>query len=217
MAEHDDPLPRHEVGTLPTHELVVSEKNEDADGSVSIALHVLPSAMVQVEVDALLWAYQKHGDQRHGDRPYAAHLLEAYEVALDFGLSPEVRLATLLHDVVEDTSATTSDVWKLFGADAALLVEAVTGRGSNRRARVANAYEKIESVGARAALLKLADRIANVERAEPGSSHLSLYQSEQSLFAHKMARAALEDENRRANDLDTLAAMMDRLHKGLGV
>lgn len=192
----------------------------------------LPAPMTYAELDALWWAHRQHGDQKHGEgRPYAAHLVEVYEVAVGFDLAPEIRLAALLHDTVEDTVVTTRILRDRFGADVALLVEAVTGRGVGRHERNVGAYRKIRSLGPRAVFLKLSDRIANVEAAKGGAGarYLKLYRREQADFIYAM-RLAVHDVHReevrdpdetpiavrlREFELDLFARMCMRLDAAL--
>ncbi|WP_018653484.1 HD domain-containing protein [Actinomadura flavalba] len=112
-----------------------------------------------------------HGDQtRPTGAPYTHHLLEALEAQVrgrgvtDTG----VLAATLLHDVVEDTSATLADVERDFGADVAELVDWVTkppvdgGRQAKRAAKAAY-LRRLRDAPPRAILVKLADRLSNVQ------------------------------------------------------
>ncbi|MFC0036942.1 HD domain-containing protein [Actinomadura rayongensis] len=128
-----------------------------------------PDALDDAARAALAW----HGDQtRPTGVPYVEHLLEALEAQVrgagvtDLG----VLAATLLHDVVEDTSATIADVEARFGADVAELVDWVTkppaggaGRQAKRAAKAAY-LRRLRDAPWRAVQVKLADRISNVQR-----------------------------------------------------
>ena len=70
-----------------------------------------------------------------------------------------------LHDSIEDTSITIKDLRLEFGERIAKLVDALTdGPGATRGERKARPYSLIPTVPG-ATILKLADRIANVEEA----------------------------------------------------
>ncbi|WP_019629115.1 HD domain-containing protein [Actinomadura atramentaria] len=135
------------------------------------ALPVDPAALDDAAAAALAW----HGDQtRPTGAPYVEHLLEALEAqAVGAGVTDHgVLAATLLHDVVEDTSATVSDVEARFGADVAELVDWVTkppatgpGRQAKRAAKAAY-LRRLRDAPPRAVQVKLADRISNVQRLE---------------------------------------------------
>ena len=113
-----------------------------------------------------------HGDQRRPTgEPYIVHLLEALEV-LTRGpgvTDPAVLTAALLHDVVEDTSATVAEVEDEFGPEAAELVDWVTkppAAGVDRQAKRAAkaAYlRRLRDAPREAMLVKLADRASNVQ------------------------------------------------------
>jgi (p)ppGpp synthase/HD superfamily hydrolase len=94
---------------------------------------------------------------------------------------------SLAHDILEDTDTKYRELVEAFGEEIASLVEAVTGRGGNRKERNADAYEKIRAHGEMAVMLKLADRIANCTHS--GAS-LDMYKKEWEGF-----RRALYDRN----------------------
>lgn len=73
--------------------------------------------------DAVAAAVEWHGDQRRKDgSPYASHLLQVCGLVLEHGGSVTAAVAALLHDVIEDTSATADDVRARFGPDVAAVV-----------------------------------------------------------------------------------------------
>lgn len=72
-------------------------------------------------------AYNAHKDQvRKSGEPYIVHPLCVGIVLADLELDKETIVAGLLHDVVEDTILTESEIEEQFGADVALLVDGVT-------------------------------------------------------------------------------------------
>jgi (p)ppGpp synthase/HD superfamily hydrolase len=86
-------------------------------------------------------------------------------------------IAAYLHDAVEDTKATIRMIARRFGLPVARLVWAVTGVGATRVIRNADMERKI-LLHLLAAILKLADRIANVRASEFGSKHRKMYWKE---------------------------------------
>lgn len=128
-------------------------------------------------------ALSLHGDQKYGPAPYSLHLDDVARVVREFGLGETFEIAAYLHDVLEDTHAT-SDLLMANGVseDVIHLIEAVTGRGQNRKARNADAYRKLQAFP-KAISLKLADRIANTRRAEVDAhDKLAMYFREYSSF-----------------------------------
>jgi (p)ppGpp synthase/HD superfamily hydrolase len=135
------------------------------------------SAPRDVETEARAFAVEKHGGQRYGDRPYVVHLEAVRAVLADFGYDGTLAVAAWLHDTVEDTDATREEISARFGEEVAALVWAVTGTGETRKERNAAAYAKMRAHPP-AAVLKLADRIANVEASRTRPDKLAMYRSE---------------------------------------
>jgi (p)ppGpp synthase/HD superfamily hydrolase len=142
-------------------------------------------------------AQRFHREQKYGDEPYIVHLRAVEAVLVEFGfLDEEMRSAAYLHDVLEDTSATSEDLLREgFSKEVVGLVEGVTSEsGSNRRERNSATYPKIAQDVKRVAL-KLADRIANVRHSiATNSSHLEIYKREHPGF--RRALHGLFDESR---------------------
>jgi GTP pyrophosphokinase len=125
---------------------------------------------------------------------YKHHLEDVCEVLQRFGFDPEthsdpdfcnlLRIAGQLHDVLEDTPIDYSVLEKEFSTEVAKLVFAVTDEGgSNRIERKERTYPKIKSYGTPAIILKLADRIANVESClNSKDSRYKMYLKEKSKF-----------------------------------
>lgn len=109
------------------------------------------------------FAVDAHGDQMYGEHPYSYHLLKVSEVLLDFGyLEDKWQAAAWLHDVLEDTETSADDISSRFGFEVLNLVWAVTGEGKNRKEKQASIIHKLHALK-EACVLKLADRIANLE------------------------------------------------------
>lgn len=150
------------------------------------------------------FAIDRHGEQRYGNDPYSRHLLDVTLVLDSFGyLCGNIAAAAWLHDTVEDTGTTCAEIADEFGADVASLVWAVTGVGHNRKTRNADAYAKIQAYPL-AAILKLADRIANVEASADVPGKLAMYRNEYPEF-------------RRALDGLGSEPMWQRLERALGI
>lgn len=139
--------------------------------------------------EAQVFAIRAHGDQKYGSGLYCDHLQAVVHILADFGYHGAYENAGWLHDVVEDTPITGADIRKLFGDWVADAVNACTGVGRNRKERNASIYDKIARFP-EAAPIKVADRIANVENAAPGSSHAGMYAKEAMAFHASVARHA---------------------------
>lgn len=114
--------------------------------------------------DVINFATERHAGQTYGDgAPYTEHLAAVELVLASFGYhSPFWVACAWLHDVLEDTATTRQEIVTKFGCEVANTVYAVSGFGANRRERNSCIYAKIV-LDRRATILKLADRIANVE------------------------------------------------------
>lgn len=135
-------------------------------------------------------AIKWHGEQKYGkDKPISYHLGKVEQVLVDFGYDSDVwRAAAWLHDVVEDTEVGIQHIHLYFGWEVSRLVWAVSGFGHNRAERVQNILTKLR-MEPDACILKLADRIANVE--EGGKK--DMYLKEQPAFEHVVRRNVPEE------------------------
>lgn len=127
------------------------------------------------------FALKMHGNQRYGDEPYGVHLFAVVQIARDFDCTSTQWKACFLHDVLEDTQATSDQILDLFGPDVLSIVYACTGEGEYRYDRNQSIYRKITAYPP-AAFVKLADRIANVEASDLHDKHWTRYAVEQPEF-----------------------------------
>jgi GTP diphosphokinase / guanosine-3',5'-bis(diphosphate) 3'-diphosphatase len=111
-----------------------------------------------------------HGSQKRasGD-PYFAHPIQVAGILTDYRLDTASIITALLHDVIEDTSATKQDIADRFGAEIADLVEGVTKLSRlELQAEQARQSENLRrfilaiSKDVRVLLVKLADRLHNM-------------------------------------------------------
>lgn len=80
--------------------------------------------------DALVYALELHATQRRkvSGEPYAAHLLGAAAIVLDYGGNEDEAIAALLHDAIEDQGgpAARAEILRRFGGHVAAIVEGCT-------------------------------------------------------------------------------------------
>jgi GTP diphosphokinase / guanosine-3',5'-bis(diphosphate) 3'-diphosphatase len=119
---------------------------------------------------AYVYAMQKHGMQKRasGD-PYFSHPLEVAAILTDMHLDESTIAVALLHDTIEDTSATRAEIDELFGKDIGRLVEGLTKIKKlelvSQKAKQAENLRKLLlaiSDDLRVLLVKLADRLHNM-------------------------------------------------------
>lgn len=119
---------------------------------------------------AYVYAMQKHGHQRRasGD-PYFSHPLEVAAILTDMRLDEATIAVALLHDTIEDTTATRAEIDELFGPEMGKLVEGLTKLKKldlvSKKAEQAENLRKLLlaiSEDVRVLLVKLADRLHNM-------------------------------------------------------
>lgn len=120
----------------------------------------------------------------------AMELFVAYQQAGDFDLAFAVRLACL-HDVLEDTDTTYEELVGLFGEKVATGVLALTKNSllPGKREQMLDSLERIMNREKEVALVKIADRITNLQ---PAPAHWSPekrrdYVNEAYLIAERLA------------------------------
>jgi GTP pyrophosphokinase/guanosine-3',5'-bis(diphosphate) 3'-pyrophosphohydrolase len=119
---------------------------------------------------AYVYATKMHGSQkRHSGDPYFAHPIEVAGILTEYRLDTATIVAGLLHDTIEDTEATRSEIEQLFGHSVADLVEGVTKlskieAAAERDTQAANLQKFILALSkdVRVLLVKLADRLHNM-------------------------------------------------------
>lgn len=139
----------------------------------------------QREHEARNFAQQHHANQQYGNQPYITHLEQVRAVLTDVDYDSPFGVAAWLHDTIEDTGVTREQIATRFGNEVAALVWAVTGEGATRHERNESAYVKIRAYPP-AAILKLADRIANVEASRTRPDKLQMYQHEHTTFTEAL-------------------------------
>src|SRR5262249_30437685 len=116
------------------------------------------------------FAAERHaGQKRRSGDPYVVHPVGVARIISELRLDVPSVCAGLLHDCVEDTSATAEDIGRLFGTEIQFLVEWVTRLGklpwTTREERQAENFRKMLLAMARdirVILIKLADRVDNM-------------------------------------------------------
>ncbi len=118
---------------------------------------------------AYVFAAEAHSSQiRKSGIPYITHPIAVARVALvELGLKTNSVMAALLHDVVEDTEYTVTDIQHHFGPDVANLVQVLTKNSDGNykvSKQIDNFKQMLDSINydIRALLIKLADRMHNM-------------------------------------------------------
>jgi GTP pyrophosphokinase len=129
-----------------------------------------PNADLKIIEKAYNFSEHAHeGQIRRSGEPYISHPLSVAAILADLRLDLDTIATGLLHDTVEDTTATLEDIRREFGDTIAMLVDGVTKIG---QMKFKNSHEKqgenirkmIVAMGkdVRVVLVKLADRLHNM-------------------------------------------------------
>lgn len=115
--------------------------------------------------DALFVAENAHKNQRYDEIfPYMKHIYDVIDVLKRFDFkSNKMLIAAALHDAIEDDGISYNDIKKHFNIEVAEMVYCVTDElGRNRKEKKEKTLPKTAG-NPDAIILKLADRIANIE------------------------------------------------------
>ncbi len=114
-------------------------------------------------------AADAHSSQiRKSGIPYITHPISVARIAcVELGLGTNPIIAALLHDVVEDTDYTITDIRERFGEDVAFLVDVLTKKERTEykvSKQIDNFKQMLDSIqyDIRALLIKLSDRLHNM-------------------------------------------------------
>ncbi len=124
--------------------------------------------MMSLTLRALHFAAQQHAGQHRKDdaqTPYINHPIHVMNILSDVGLNDDALLAAAaLHDTVEDTYTTITQLEELFGLEVAHLVADVSDdRSLQKTQRKQRQIEHMPHLSAKAQWLKIADKTANIE------------------------------------------------------
>ncbi len=176
---------------------IVSE--HAADSSVEI-----DHARVQ---DAFVFACAHHAAQRRkSGEDFIVHPVGVARICASMRLDTETLCAALLHDTVEDTSASIEEVTERFGEEIAGIVDGVTKLKDitfqSRDEAQANNYRKMMvamATDVRVILIKLADRLHNMRTIEAMSKQKQIEKARETLeiyapLAHRLGIHAIKWE-----------------------
>jgi guanosine-3',5'-bis(diphosphate) 3'-pyrophosphohydrolase len=170
-----------------------------------------PNADENLLNKAYVYAMQKHGAQRraNGD-PYFSHPLEVAGILTDLRLDDATIAAALLHDTIEDTDATRSEIDAAFGEDIGRLVEGLTkiqklDLVSKKAAQAENLRKLLLAISedVRVLLVKLADRLHNMRTLEfmPEESRRRNAEETLEIYAPLAGRMGMHDMREELEEL----------------
>ncbi|RKD87803.1 RelA/SpoT family protein [Mangrovibacterium diazotrophicum] len=169
------------------------------------------------------------GVKRKSGEPYIIHpIAVAKIVSSEIGLGATSIIAAILHDVVEDTDYTLTDMENLFGKKVAEIVDGLTKLSDEFTAqhdsKQATNFRKMLmtlSNDVRVILIKLADRLHNMRTLESMAPHKQLKIAAETLYifaplAHRLGlyaiKTELEDLSLKYKQPETYNLIKFRLH-----
>ncbi|WP_099950688.1 RelA/SpoT family protein [Ezakiella peruensis] len=181
-------------------------------------------------IKAFEYANSHHeGQKRKSGEPYIIHPVAVAEILSSLNMDTATICAGLLHDTIEDTSATYEDIEEKFGTDIANLVEGVTKiKSINYQSGEESQAENIRklvlamSKDIRVVIVKLADRLHNLRTLEYMTDEKRQRIARETLdiyapLAHRLGisriKWELEDLCLRHIDPDTYYDLVDKVNK----
>lgn len=177
---------------------------------------------------AYVYAMQKHGSQKRasGD-PYFSHPLEVAAILTDMHLDEATIAIALLHDTIEDTTATRQEIDQLFGPEIGKLVEGLTKLKkldlvSKKAVQAENLRKLLLAISedVRVLLVKLADRLHNMRTlgVMREDKRLRIAEETMDIYAPLAGRMGMQDMREELEELafryinpDAWRAVTDRL------
>jgi GTP diphosphokinase / guanosine-3',5'-bis(diphosphate) 3'-diphosphatase len=195
---------REDLGLTPTETRLLD------DLFAVVEEHVSDSA-VQIDRDevghAFVFACEHHADQRRkSGEDFITHPVGVAKICAGMRLDTETLCAALLHDTVEDTSASLDEVREQFGDEVASLVDGVTKLTGitfqSRDEAQAENYRKMMVAMAsdiRVILIKLADRLHNMRTLQAMPKQKQIDKAKETLdiygpIAHRLGIHAIKWE-----------------------
>ncbi|MEP7352368.1 MAG: bifunctional (p)ppGpp synthetase/guanosine-3',5'-bis(diphosphate) 3'-pyrophosphohydrolase [Acidobacteriota bacterium] len=222
--------PQAAVSTTPVAESVCAPEQVEAlfQGLLDLLRQRRPGEDLAPLEAAYRFAEELHrGQTRASGEPYMVHPLLVTRLLGEMNMDMVCLQTGLLHDVVEDTSATLADIKKRFGNEVAHCVDGVTKLEKlNRASREERQAESVRKMllamvdDIRVVLVKLADRLHNMRTLGSLSREKQVRIAQETVdiyapIAHRLGmgkiRAELEDLAFRYLEPEAAADLSERL------
>jgi guanosine-3',5'-bis(diphosphate) 3'-pyrophosphohydrolase len=160
---------------------------------------------------AYVYAMQKHGHQKRasGD-PYFSHPLEVAAILTEMHMDEATIAVALLHDTIEDTTATGAEIVEVFGPEMGKLVEGLNKLKKldlvSKKAEQAENLRKLLlaiSEDVRVLLVKLADRLHNMRTLDhmPEAKRLRIAEETMDIYAPLAGRMGMQGMREELEEL----------------
>jgi GTP pyrophosphokinase len=199
----------------------------DVDDLLSLVRNYNPKTNEALLRGAYAYAQRMHeGQARHSGEPYFSHPVAVAAILTEQRLDDATIATALLHDTIEDTKGTYTEVAERFGDDVAELVDGVTKLTnlelSSRESKQAENFRKLlmaMSKDLRVILVKLADRLHNMrtirhmppeKQAKKAHETMDIYAPLAGRMGMQWMREELEDLSFRVLNPEARTSIMRR-------
>ena len=166
---------------------------------------------------AYVYAMKAHGNQKRASgAPFFSHPLEVAAILAEMRLDDATIATALLHDTIEDTGVTRSEIDALFGAEIGSLVDGLTKIKKldlvTKKAEQAENFRKLLlaiSSDIRVLLVKLADRLHNMRTL----GHMK--PAKRQIIAHARDRDVAIALSTSGNSEDLMTAITEANRRGV--
>src|SRR5262245_24079613 len=158
-----------------------------------------------------VYAMKAHGTQtRASGDPYFSHPLEVAAILTDLKLDDATIVAALLHDTIEDTAVTRTEIDERFGSEIGALVDGLTKLKKldlvTREAKQAENLRKLLlaiAADVRVLLIKLADRLHNMRTLDfmPGEARRRTAEETLDIYAPLAGRMGMHEMREELENL----------------
>lgn len=163
----------------------------------------------ELDIDRIEKAYilarEAHtGQYRKSGEEYIIHPIEVSKILVELKMDTDTIVAGLLHDVVEDTLITITDIEYSFGKEVALLVDGVTklrNLPKTKGKQIENIRKMVVAMShdIRVVIIKLADRLHNMRTLQYQTPEKQIEKSKECLdvfapIAHRIGMSKIKSE-----------------------
>jgi RelA/SpoT family (p)ppGpp synthetase len=183
----------------------------DADDLVALVRNYNPRTNEVMLREAYAYGLRMHeGQKRHSGEPYFTHPVAVAAILTEQQLDDSTIITALLHDTIEDTKSTYTEVEEKFGHEVAELVDGVTKltnlQLSSSETKQAENFRKLfmaMSKDLRVILVKLADRLHNMRtiRSLPAAKQAVKARETMEIYAPLAGRMGMQWMREELEDL----------------
>ncbi|MEZ7812178.1 MAG: guanosine-3',5'-bis(diphosphate) 3'-pyrophosphohydrolase [Paracoccaceae bacterium] len=183
----------------------------DVEDLVALVQNYNPRSNSDLIRQAFLYGSKMHeGQFRQSGEPYFSHPVAVAAILTEQRLDDATLITALLHDTIEDTKSTFTEVERLFGSEVADLVDGVTKltnlQLSSTHSKQAENFRKLfmaMSKDLRVILVKLADRLHNMRTIKSMKSDKQVQKAHETMeiFAPLAGRMGMQWMREELEDL----------------